>query len=270
MKRIHKDIDVVLQSWVDDLIKKGEMCNNHENQDVIDALLSVTDYDEFKAYGYSQETVIKATVLAIILDGADTTAVQWTWLMSLLLNNPSVMRRAQEEMHKNVGKDKWIEESDVQDLIYLQATIKEALRLYPPAPLLVPHEAVKDCKILGYDVPKGTRLFVNAWKIPRDSRVWTDPETFMPERFLNDDQEKSDASSQHFDFIPFGSGRQSCPGMNFTTLVTLLAFARLLQGFDFSTPCNMPVDMTEGLGINMPKETTLEVLIIPRLPSMMY
>ncbi|KAK4352975.1 hypothetical protein RND71_028493 [Anisodus tanguticus] len=146
MQRIHKDIDVVLQSWVDDHIKAAKIGNHDENQDVIDALLSVTDYDEFKAYGCSQETVIKATVMAIILDGADTTAVQWTWLMSLLLNNPNVMRLAQEEIHTKVGKDKWIEESDVQDVVYLQAIIKEALRLYPPAPLLVPHEAVKDCK----------------------------------------------------------------------------------------------------------------------------
>ncbi|XP_059318281.1 nicotine N-demethylase CYP82E3-like [Lycium ferocissimum] len=272
MKRIHKDIDVVLQSWLDDHIKKAEIGKHDENQDVIDALLSATDYDEFKAYGYSQQTVIKATVMAIILDGADTTAVQWTWLMSLLLNNPNVMRRAREEIHIKVGKNKWIEESDVQDLAYLQAIIKEALRLYPPAPLLVPHEAVKDCKILGYDVPKGTRLFVNAWKIHRDPRIWPDPERFMPERFLTDDQEKIDAcgQSQHFDFIPFGSGRRLCPGMNFAALVTLLTFARLLQGFDISTPCDMPVDMTEGLGINMPKATTLEVLITPRLPSMMY
>lgn len=60
LKRIHKDIDGVLQNWVDDHIKKAEIGNNLENQDVIDALLNVTNFDEFKAYGYSQETVIKA------------------------------------------------------------------------------------------------------------------------------------------------------------------------------------------------------------------
>ncbi|OIT28660.1 cytochrome p450 82g1, partial [Nicotiana attenuata] len=178
----------------------------------------------------------------IILDGADTTAVQWTWLMSLLLNNPNVMKRAQEETDIKIGKKKWIEESDVQDLAYLQAITKEALCLYPPAPLLAPHKATKDCKILGYDVPKGTRLFVNPWKIHRDPRIWSDPENF-----------------QNFEFIPIGSGRRSCPGMKFATIVTLLTFARLLQGFDFSTPSNMAVDMREGLDINMPKATILEV-----------
>ncbi|KAG5583211.1 hypothetical protein H5410_053838 [Solanum commersonii] len=270
MKQIYKDLDHILQNWVNEHKekKKFEGDNNNE-QDCIDSMLSVTKLEDFKAYGYTRDTVIKATILSMLLDGSDTTAVHLTWLMSLLLNNPHVMNHAQEEINKKVGKDRWVEESDIKDLVYLQAIVKEALRLYPPAPLLVPHEAVEDCTVAGYNIPKGTRLFPNAWKIQRDPRIYSEPDKFMPERFLNE-HSNVDARGQHFEFIPFGSGRRSCPGINFATQVAHLTIGRLIQGFNFGTPSNLPVDMTEGQGITMPKAKPVEVVITPRLNSMLY
>ena len=73
-----------------------------------------------------------------------------------------------------------------------------------------------------------------------------------------------------FEFEPFGFGRQSCPGYTFGLQVSHLTLARLLQGFEFTTPLNMPVDMTEGLGITLPKATSLEVLLTPRLAPELY
>ncbi|CAN4111843.1 unnamed protein product [Withania somnifera] len=268
MKRIFKDLDGILQGWLDDHMRKENIVGN-DNQDFIDAMVMVTDRDDFKAYGYSQSTVIKATTLSMIEDGSDTMAVHLTWTMSLLLNSPHEMKKAQEEIDTKIGKERWIEDSDVQDLVYLQAIVKEALRLYPPVPLLVPHEAVEDCEVAGYHVPKGTRLYVNAWKIHRDPKIYPDPESFVPGRFLTKEI-KIDGRGQHFEFIPFGSGRRSCPGMTFASLVAHVILGRLLQGFDFSTPSNMPVDMTEGLGITMPKANQVKVVTTPRLPSKFY
>ena len=79
-----------------------------------------------------------------------------------------------------------------------------------------------------------------------------------------------DASGQHFEFVPFGSGRRSCPGYTFGLQVSYLTLARLLQGFEFTTPLNMPVDMTEGLGITLQKATLLEVLLNPCLAPELY
>ncbi|KAK4379469.1 hypothetical protein RND71_001331 [Anisodus tanguticus] len=268
MKKIFEDLDEILQGWLDDHMKKENKLDN-DNQDFIEAMLMVTDRDDFKGYGYSQSTVIKATVLSMIEDGSDTIAVHLTWIMSLLLNNRNVMKKAQEEIDMEVGKERWVEDSDIQDLVYLQAIVKETLRLYPPVPLLVPHEAVEYSKVADYHVPKGTRLYVNAWKIHRDSNIYTEPESFMPERFLSN-KTTIDGRGQHFEFIPFGYGRRSCPGMTFAFLVTHLILARLLQGFDFSTPSEMPVDMTEGLGITMPKVNQVEVVVTPRLCSKFY
>ncbi|VAI44342.1 unnamed protein product [Triticum turgidum subsp. durum] len=88
----------------------------------------------------------------------------------------------------------------------------ETLRLHPPAPLLIPREAMESCKILGYDVQKGTTVLVNAWAIGRDPKHWDNPEEFKPERF---ESGIIDFKGTDFEYIPFGAGRRMCPGMTF-------------------------------------------------------
>lgn len=179
------------------------------------------------------------------------------------------MELAQEELDLKVGRERWVEDSDIANLVYMQAIVKETLRLYPPGPVSVPHEATEDCFIAGYQIPKGTRLFVNLWKLHRDPNVWSNPDEFIPERFLTN-HANVDVLGQHFELIPFGSGRRSCPGITFALQVLHLTIARMLQGFSITTPLNEPVDMTEGLSITLPKATPLEVLIIPRLCPELY
>ncbi|KZV25716.1 hypothetical protein F511_04777 [Dorcoceras hygrometricum] len=265
MKRISKEVSDIAESWIDEH-KKGTLGNTE--QDFIDVMLAKVD-DRYTSYGHSRETIIKATVTNLILAGSDTTSVHLTWVLSVLLNNKPIMRRAQEEIDLKVGKERWVEESDITNLDYLQAIVKETLRLYPPGPLSVPHQATEDCIVDGYLIPKGARLLVNLWKLHRDPKVWDEPDEFIPERFLTSHAEV-DFKGQHFEFVPFGSGRRSCPGITFAMQVTHLTLARLLQGFDFATPANIPVDMTEGQGVTMPKATPLEVIITPRLPGLLY
>lgn len=207
----------------------------------------------------------------LILAGSDTTSINLTWLLSILLNNRPALTRAQQEIDAQIGKTRWVEESDVKSLAYLQAIVKETLRLYPPGPLSVPHQATEDCQISGYNIPKGTRLFPNLWKLHRDPRVWPDPEMFVPERWLEGNHASGmDVSGKNFEFCPFGSGRRSCPGITFAMQVTQLTLARLIQGFEIATPGNEMVDMSEGLGITLPKVRPLEVVITPRLASYLY
>ncbi|PHT67116.1 hypothetical protein T459_31541 [Capsicum annuum] len=243
MKRTFKDIDCVLQSWLDEHVKKRESVDFVEGneEDFIDVMLSMMSNEDF-VDGYSRETTIKATAL-------DPTQPLITFLKS--------------EQHR------WVEESDIKDLVYFQAVVKETLRLYPPAPLLAPHESVEDCIVQGYHIPKGTRLWVNTMKLHRDLKIWSNPDTFDPERFLTS-QAGVDVRGHHYEFIPFGSGRRSCPGITYATQVTDLAIAHLLQGFDFSTPSDEPLDMKEGLGMTMRKADPIEVFITPRLPSVLY
>lgn len=273
MKRVSKSMDDIMESWIEEHVKtrrrSADDGKGEDDRDFIDVMLSVIDR-KFPSGGhsYSRETIIKAASLSMLQDAADTLSLNLEWVLSLLLNNPQAMKRAREEIDDAIaGKQRWAEESDIDKMPYLQAAVKEGMRLYPAAPLLVPHRAMEDCIVGGYTIPKDTVLYANAWKIHRDPRVWPDPERFSPERFL---EGSGNDPSRHFGFIPFGIGRRSCPGISYALKVTHLTVARLLQGFEIATPGNLPVDMSEGQAITLPRATPLEVHITPRFPSAFY
>ncbi|KAK9214977.1 hypothetical protein WN944_006980 [Citrus x changshan-huyou] len=178
------------------------------------------------------------------------------------------MKKTAEEL--DIVVQGWqVNESDLKNLVYLQATLKEAMRLYPAVPLLIPHEAIEECTVNGYHVPAGTQLLINVWKLQRDPRVWEEPCKFQPERFLTKHKD-IDVRGQHLELLPFGSGRRMCPGVSFALQVMQFTIASLLQGFDFATPSNEPLDMGEGFGLTMEKSRPLEVLIAPRLSASLY
>nr|WNT44089.1 CYP82C157 [Corydalis yanhusuo] len=266
MKRTFKDFDDILSRWLEEhrLKKKG---SNEQHEDFMDVMLSTVTDDNPHLCDHDANTAIKSTCLALVAAGSDTTVVTLTWALSLLLNHRHVIKKAQAELDTHVGKDRQVDESDIKNLIYLQAIVKETLRLYPAAPLAVPHQAMEDCTIGGFGVPAGTCVFINIWKIQRDPNVWTDPTEFKPERFLTSTYGEIDFTGQHFELIPFGAGRRKCPGISLAAHVLHLTLARLIHEFELRTPLDAPVDMSEGLGITLPKATPLEVLLTPRLSS---
>ncbi|XP_052478004.1 cytochrome P450 76C4-like [Gossypium raimondii] len=89
-----------------------------------------------------------------------------------------------EELDKVIGREQWVEEKDIGNLPYIKSIAKEAMRLHPVAPMLVPHVASQDCEIADYDIPKGTRALVNIWTIGRDPNLWDKPNKFWPDRFI--------------------------------------------------------------------------------------
>lgn len=175
--------------------------------------------------------------------------VTLTWAISLLLNNQEALKRVQEELDIHVGNKRLVDESDINKLEYLQAVIKETLRLYPAGPLSGAREVSQDCTIGGYDVAAGTHLITNIWKIQRDPRVWSEPSKFKPERFLSGhNYNHMDVKGQHFELSPFGYGRRACPGPGISLLMTQLVLARLIHSFELRTRCDELVDMTADLG----------------------
>ncbi|KAF2292559.1 hypothetical protein GH714_025577 [Hevea brasiliensis] len=269
MKRTAKELDAVISTWLEEHVKKRLLKEDMDGEsDLMDIMLENLAEDAVMS-GHTRDTVIKATTMILTLTGAGSTAVTLTWALSLLLNNPSVLKAAQEEVDVHVGKEKWVQESDVPKLKYLQAIVKETLRLYPPGPLTGIRQAMEDCDLGGYHVSKGTRLVVNIWKLQRDPLVWKNPNQFQPERFLTT-HAHIDVRGQNFEYIPFSSGRRSCPAITFGLQVVHLTLARLLQGFDLTTVAGLPVDMKEGQGIALPKVNPVEVIIKPRLDSELY
>lgn len=206
---------------------------------------------------------------AIIVGGTDTTSVNLNWTLSLLLNHRHELEKVQQELDNIVGKERLFNESDVDKLVYLQAVVKETMRLYPAGAISGVREFSEDCVVGGYHVSKGTWLMVNLWKMQRDPKVWSDPLEFKPERFLTT-HKQVDVKGQHFELIPFGAGRRACPGINFALPMTYLAVASLLQAYDITTPDNAEVDMNGSAGLSNAKAIPLQVLLRPRLPVHLY
>ncbi|KAF2320254.1 hypothetical protein GH714_026431 [Hevea brasiliensis] len=197
----------------------------------------------------------------------ETTSAATEWAMAELLRKPEAMRKVKEELNEVVGENRNVEESDIEKLPYLQAVVKEALRLHPSVPLLVPKNTMQDTNFMGYHIAKDTQVFVNAWAIGRDPDSWEDPLTFKPERFLGSN---IDYKGQNFELIPFGSGRRICIGMLLAQRVLLLSLASLIHCFDWeldkdSTP--EILDMREKIGMSVKKLVPLNV--IPKRRSKM-
>ncbi|THF97606.1 hypothetical protein TEA_010987 [Camellia sinensis var. sinensis] len=106
---------------------------------------------------------------------------------------------------------------------------------------------------LGFNVPCGTLLLVNAWAIHRDPKVWDDPTSFKLERFEGREVEGHK-------LMPFGMGRRACPGAGLAQRVVGLALGSLIQCFEWERVSEEVVDLTEGKGLNMPKAEPLEAM----------
>ncbi|XP_074331301.1 LOW QUALITY PROTEIN: strychnine-11-hydroxylase-like [Apium graveolens] len=235
-----------------------------EHEDLVDVLLRIqTDPDQ--DIGLTDDH-IKAVLTDMFVAGTDTSSATLVWIMIELIKNPSVMSKAQEEVRSVVkGKGTLVQESDLPKLEYLKMIIKEAFRLHPPVPLLIPHETTEKCTIEGYEIPAKTRVFINTTAISMDPEVWENPEEFIPERFLNS---PIDFRGQHFELLPFGAGRRGCPGTNFAVLIIELALANLLLGFDWRLPDGMnaeDIDMEEAIGITVHKKTPLYLVASPNV-----
>ncbi|TXG52312.1 hypothetical protein EZV62_021481 [Acer yangbiense] len=269
MKKTAKNLDIVVQGWLDEHKKKKASGETKEDEDFMDVMISILQDDPQLFPGRDADYANKATCLAMILAASDTVMLTLIWALTLLLNHRDVLKKAQYELDIHVGSKKQVNESDLKNLVYLQAIVKETMRLYPTAPLSLPHESMEDCTVSGYHIPAQTRLFVNLWMIHRDPAVWSDPCEFQPERFLTTHKD-FDVRGQNYEYMPFSSGRRMCPGVSFALQVLQLTLASLIHGFDLETQSNEPVDTSEGIGLTFVKASPLEVLVSPRLSPSLY
>lgn len=190
--------------------------------------------------------------------------------MSELIKQPHLLKYATDEMDKVIGKDRWVKETDFPNLPFIESILKETMRLHPASVLLGPHLAREDCMVADYNIRKGTTILINSWSIGRDSDIWEDPQIFRPERFLG---RVFDVKGQHFEVLPFGSGRRMCPGYSLAWKMTRLILANLLHGFSWSLPRNInikDINMEELFGLTTQRKFPLVVVPKPRLAIHMY
>jgi cytochrome P450 len=187
--------------------------------------------------------------------------------MSELVTNPRVMAKAQQEIRQVLGEHRTvITNSDLAELHYMQNVIKEVLRLHPPVPLFA-RSAREDCNIMGYDILKGTDVFVSLFAISREERYWENPEEFKPERFENN---SIDYHGSYAQYIPFGAGRRQCPGMVFATSTVDIVLANLLYHYDWMLPDGVTIatlDKSEKFRLTVSRKYDLELKAIPHVWS---
>ncbi|EEF29985.1 cytochrome P450, putative [Ricinus communis] len=206
--------------------------------------------------------------------GTDTSSITVEWGLAELINHPHVMEKARLEIDSVVGNTRLVEESDIANLPYLQAIVKEVLRLHPTGPLIV-RESSEDCTIAGYTIPAKTRLFVNIWSLGRDPNHWENPLEFKPERFTGEEWSAKnnmlDVRGQHFHLLPFGTGRRSCPGASFALQFVPTTLAAMIQCFEWRVGDseNGTVDMEEGPGLTLPRAHSLVCFPAVRLSPLL-
>ncbi|KAF4403182.1 hypothetical protein G4B88_027953 [Cannabis sativa] len=247
---------------IQDIIEEHKI-NKANIGNFVDVLLCLKD-----KYQLSEDTIM-GLLWDMITAGMDTIAISVEWAMAQLINNPRVQKKAQEELDRVIGPNRAMNESDLINLSYLHCVAKEALRLHPPTPLMLPHKASETVKIGGYDIPRGTNVHVNIWAIGRDPNLWADPLEFRPERFI---RENVDLKGHDFRLLPFGAGRRICPAAQLGTNLVTSMLGQLLHQFNWTRPKGVlgEIDMAETPGLVSFMRTPLQVVPTIRLSTHMY
>ncbi|KAI3686419.1 hypothetical protein L1987_80095 [Smallanthus sonchifolius] len=256
MKMQRDKMDKLFTSIIEDRIKSDSERSQHEvghegKKDFVQILLDHRDEKDGTSLSMTQ---MKALLVDVLIAGTETTATTVEWAMACIMRDHNVMKKVQEELVEIVGLNNMVEESHLPKLKYLDAIIKETLRMYPTIPFLVPRSPSKACTVGGYAIPKGCTVILNAWSIHRDPRYWDNPMKFNPERFLADNW---DYVGNNLVYFPFGSGRRMCAGLPLAEKMLMLILASLLHSFDWSLPKGEEHDLEEIFGIALKKRKPL-------------
>lgn len=189
----------------------------------LDMLLKVTD----EAGNTLSHKDIREEVDTFMFEGHDTTAAALNWSLFLLGSHPEVQKKVQKELDDTFGQsDRPVTMDDMKKLRYLEAVVKEALRLFPSVPFFA-RTVTEDCNIRGYAIPKGVNIIIVPFALHRDPEHFPEPEEFKPERFLPEN-----ASGRNpYAYIPFSAGLRNCIGQRFALMEEKVVLAAILRNF---------------------------------------
>ncbi|KAI7746168.1 hypothetical protein M8C21_016246 [Ambrosia artemisiifolia] len=212
--------------------------------DFVDVLLDLESENKF-----SDDDMI-AVLWEMIFRGTDTVAILLEWILARMVLHPDIQAKAQTEIDRVTGNLP-VTDSDLDNLPYLQAIVKETLRMHPPGPLLSwARLAIQDTVVGPHVVPAGTTAMVNMWAITHDERVWSEPNRFNPDRFLAEDVAIMGSDLR---LAPFGAGRRVCPGKTLGITTVHLWLAQLLQKFKWVEAGSVELSECLKLSLEMKK-----------------
>ncbi len=199
----------------------GRRKNPSERNDLVSMLLEARDPETGRMM---TDTEIVDNLLTFITAGHETTALGLAWTFHLLSKNRETERKILEEID-TVTAGEPVAAEHIAGLTYTRQVFSEAMRLYPPAPVIT-RTALEDFRLGGHDIPVGTVLYVPIYAVHRHSALWDEPERFDPSRF-----EPEKAKARHrYAYMPFGAGPRICIGNAFAMMEAVAILAVLLQG----------------------------------------
>jgi len=210
-----------------EIVRRHQQTFDSENlRDFVDILIKAAEEEPALT-----EVIITNIMADLLFGGIDTTANSLAWFLIAMVQYPDIQAKAHEELDRVVGRDRLPRSSDADNLPYFDAVLKEVMRWKPVGPLAIPHRNAKDDILAGYQIPQDSMVMMNIFGAAHNEQLWPDPERFDPDRFLND---KLESVEKKFGFIPFGTGKRICVGMNLAKSELFLAAATLLQRYKFS------------------------------------
>nr|L7T720.2 RecName: Full=Pluviatolide synthase; AltName: Full=Cytochrome P450 family 719 subfamily A polypeptide 23 [Podophyllum peltatum]ANY58172.1 CYP719A24 [synthetic construct] len=240
---------------IDDLVRPVVASSNPPSNSYLGFLQS---------QNYSEEIII-ACIFELYLLAMDSSASTATWALAFMIRDQQVQEKLYQDIKRVIGDEVGlVKAEDLSKMHYLQAVVKETMRMKPIAPLAIPHKTAIDTSLMGTKVPKGTCVMVNLYALHHDESVWAKPYTFMPERFLQREDGKSVTEQA---FLPFGAGMRICGGMEVGKLQFSLALANLVNAFKWTSAAEGKLpDMSDELQFITVMKTPLEARIVPRNP----
>ncbi len=236
-RRFHRavgEIDKVIYRIIAERRSSG-----YDQGDLLSMLLQAHDDDGSQM----TDSQLRDEVMTLFLAGHETTALVLTWSWYLLAKNPEAERKFHAELDE-VLAGRPPQASDVPRLKYTEMIAKEAMRLYPPA-YAVGREAIEECEIGGYRVPRNTQIFAFQWATQRDSRYYDNPEAFNPDRWTTQFSEKL----PKYAYFPFGAGPRQCIGNYFAMMEVVLVLATIGHKLHFSLVSDQPVEIQPAMSL---------------------
>ncbi|XP_065872828.1 cytochrome P450 726A27-like [Euphorbia lathyris] len=255
LQRLHQEMDEILEDIINEH-RNRRIVQKSEADNLLDVLLHLQENGNLQV-PLSNDN-IKGTILDMFAAGTDTTSKTAEWAISELVQNPEVMKKAQEEVRRVFEEKGNVEEAGLEELKFLKCVIKETLRLHPALPL-----SARECRemsiVNGYTIYPKTKVLINIWAIGRDEKSWKEAEKFDPERFVDS---SIDYKGSNPELVPFGAGKRMCPGILLGTSNLQLFLANLLYHFDWKIHGDH-FDMTEAYAGSLKRKFDLNLIPIP-------
>ena len=210
--RLMKEVDTYLYAEMDRRRAEGV----EKREDVLSMLMQARDEDGQPM----SDRALRDEAITLLAAGHETTATTLSWAVHRVLQHPDVEARLREELHQVAGTEPLAPEH-VNRLEYLDATLKETLRLLPVAPA-VGRVLQRPMKVGEWELPAGMAVMPCVYLTQRRPDLWPEPERFNPERFLG-------KRISPYEYFPFGGGARRCIGMAFATYEMRIIFAELLR-----------------------------------------